>query len=321
MTWHATYPIITWNWDSCGGARCRGVLSGKEIPRTALTMSAYHGPAQSKPPIWGTGPLSQNRQYGEVVPAMDCDAISVEYGVESECVGHIYRRGAFQRTWGPAGPSLPDCVSHGSMRGSFMIEQLYFTNRACSEARWSAICSRYSGAGSGSSPDRQAPSPSGNMHRMPDDGPPARKAARAVTSAAQDKLSPVGSTAAVSVTQYNALPAPVMCPLRQRPSPVPRFATQDVAPDTARSISVTTQLYPLLSWFRSSNPCFDLADFDSECSCAAMSSSPVSKVVSVAPVDLLKCPSETRWFVPHSPQFSVSAEDVDRGVVESPELS
>ena len=53
-----------------------------------------------------SGCLSQNRQSGEVVPAMDSDAISVECGVEAECVGHIYRRGAFQRTWGPAGPPL-----------------------------------------------------------------------------------------------------------------------------------------------------------------------------------------------------------------------
>ena len=55
-----------------------------------------------------------------------------------------------------------------------------------------------------------------------------------------------------------------------------------------------------------------------ECSRAAMSSSPVSNVVLVVPVDLL---SETSWFVSHSPQLSpVSAEFVDRGVVESPEL-
>ena len=40
MVWHATYPIITWTWDSCGGAQCRGVLSGKELPRTALTICA-----------------------------------------------------------------------------------------------------------------------------------------------------------------------------------------------------------------------------------------------------------------------------------------
>ena len=51
---------------------------------------------------------------------------------------------------------------------------------------------------------------------------------------------------------------------------------------------------------------------------AAMSSSPVSDVVPVVPVDLL---SETNWFVPRSPQLlPVSTEVVDPGVVESPEL-
>ena len=33
---------------------------------------------------------------GEVFPTMDSDAISVECGVEAECVGHLYRRNAFQ---------------------------------------------------------------------------------------------------------------------------------------------------------------------------------------------------------------------------------
>ena len=49
-----------------------------------------------------------------------------------------------------------------------------------------------------------------------------------------------------------------------------------------------------------------------------MSSSPVSDVVLVVPVDLH---SGMSWFVPLSPQFSpVSAEVVNRGVVESLEL-
>ena len=49
-----------------------------------------------------------------------------------------------------------------------------------------------------------------------------------------------------------------------------------------------------------------------------MFSSPVSDVVLVAPLDLL---SEAIWFVPPSPKLvPVSAEVVDRGIVESPEL-
>ena len=30
---------------------------------------------------------------------MDRDVNSVECGVEAECVGHLYRRGAFQQVW------------------------------------------------------------------------------------------------------------------------------------------------------------------------------------------------------------------------------
>ena len=68
------------------------------------------------------------------------------------------------------------------------------------------------------------------------------------------------------------------------PVSLPRFATQDVALDIALSLSVATQLYPSSPGSRSSTPCFDLADLDSECSRAAMSSSPVSDVMPVVPV-------------------------------------
>ena len=157
MTWHATYPRITWTWDSCSGARCRGVLSGK----------------------W------------EVVPVVDSNAISLECSIATECVGHIYRRG-----------------THGSLRGTFMAELLDFTNRACAEARSLTKRGRDSSAESSSSPGRPAPWPISPTHRMPDDDPPARKAARAVTSTTQDESSPVETSAAVSVAQYSA---PVKC--------------------------------------------------------------------------------------------------------------
>ena len=105
-----------------------------------------------------------------------------------------------------------DYVSHASLRRYFMIELLYFTNRACAEARCAAKHSRNLGAGYGSSPDHPARSPCGTMHRTRVDDPPARKAARAVTSAMQDVSSPVGTSTAVSVTQCSAPLAPVMCP-------------------------------------------------------------------------------------------------------------
>ena len=122
-----------------------------------------------------------------------------------------------------------------------------------------------------------------NVRRTTYDDPPAQKAARAVTYATQDESSPVGTSTAVSVAQYSA----------------PRFATQDVTPDNAQSLSVATQLYPSSPRSWSSTPCFDLADFDSECFRVAMSSSPVSDVVPVVPVDSRSVP--------------VSADFVDRG--------
>ena len=120
-----------------------------------------------------------------------------------------------------------------------------------------------------------------------------------------------------------------MCPFtsdRRRPTlpvllPLPRFSTQDFAltPDAAQSHSVAAQLYPLSPGSWSSTLCYDLAEFDSDNSRTAMSSSPVSDVVSVMPVDMLP---DTSRFGPLRPQCSpVSPEVVDWGVVESPEFA
>ena len=53
------------------------------------------------------GYVSKDRQFGEVVPAVESDVSSMVCGVEAECVGHRHRRGALQPAWGPADPPLP----------------------------------------------------------------------------------------------------------------------------------------------------------------------------------------------------------------------
>ena len=90
-----------------------------------------------------------------------------------------------------------------------------------------------------------------------------------------------GISTAVSFAQCIS---PVLSPVllgRRRPTlplflPLPCFADQNVAPDNAQSLSVATQLYPSSPGRRPH--CFDLADFDSECSQVVMSSSPVVSV-------------------------------------------
>ena len=169
-----------------------------------------------------------------------------------------------------------------------------------------------------------------------DNHPPARKAARAVTSATyydaqrrttmHDESSPVSTLTAESVAQYRTPPAPMMGSLPSgwwHPSlpasmslPLPHFATQADAPDATQSLPVEIRPCPPSPGTRASTHCFDLAEFDSECSRTAMSSSPGSDVVPVAPVNLL---SETIWFVTPSSQLSPAPEE-DRGVVASPEL-
>ena len=139
---------------------------------------------------------------------------AAERDVEAECVGHIHQRGAVQRAWGPVGPSLPggNFVAHASLRGSFMIYLLYFTSRACADARWVAKRSRNSATGSASSPDELAPLPISTTHRTPDDNPLVWKAPRAVSSATRDQSSPVGTSAVVSVERYSVPPVPMVCP-------------------------------------------------------------------------------------------------------------
>ena len=105
----------------------------------------------------------------------------------------------------------------------------------------------------------------------------------------QDESSPVG-TSAVQCSA-NTSGVPVSLRSGRLTLPLSRqllcFAAQDVAPDNAQSLSVTTQLYPASPVSRSSTPYFDLADFDSECSRAAKSGSPVSDVAPVVPVVLV----------------------------------
>ena len=50
------------------------------------------------------GSVSEDRQFGEVVPAMDSDASGVVCGIEAERVGNRHRRSALQPA---AGPPLP----------------------------------------------------------------------------------------------------------------------------------------------------------------------------------------------------------------------
>ena len=112
----------------------------------------------------------------------------------------------------------------------------------------------------------------------------------------------------VSVAQYSAPPAPVVCPFpsdRRRPTlpvslPLPRFTTQYFAlyPDTAQWDLVATQLYPSSPGSRSSTPCYDLAEFDSENCRIAMSGSLVFDAVSVVPEDMLHIRAGLRNSVP-----------------------
>ena len=125
-----------------------------------------------------------------------------------------------------------DCVSHSSLLGPFMKELLQFTNRACADARSAAKHGLDTGASSLGRPGR--PVSSATAHRATDDDPPVRKAARAMTYAIPDELSPLGTSDGIPVVQYRA--TPVRCPFpsnrrMQLSLPLPRFTTPDAASD------------------------------------------------------------------------------------------
>ena len=80
-----------------------------------------------------------------------------------------------------------------------MIDQLYFTNRACANAIWATNRSRNSGTGSRSSPDLPVPLPRNIKQRTSDVDPPVRKAPWAESPVVADELSPSETSAVVSV--------------------------------------------------------------------------------------------------------------------------
>ena len=182
-----------------------------------------------------------------------------------------------------------DCVAHASLRGLFMMDLLYFTNRACADAHWVAKRSWNLGTGSCSSPYHPVPLPQIAKQHMSDDDPPVCKDPRAESPVVSES-SPAGTLAVFSTDKYGAPQVPKMYsasfswrrPILPVSLPLPRFATQDVAPDIGQSSSVATPQYQ-------GSPRSQLFDsFDSECLGSATMGSPVSAV------------------------------DVDRGVVDSP---
>ena len=120
----------------------------------------HHVGLSVKPPIWNAA-LKQNMS-GIFTHVM----LFSEHGAQ---LVHHYR------VYG-------DCVSHGSLCGTFMAKLTDFTNRACAEAWSVAKRGRDSSTGPGSSSSRPALSPLGPTHHQTTTIR-ARKAARAVASA------------------------------------------------------------------------------------------------------------------------------------------
>ena len=118
----------------------------------------------------------------------------------------------FSVNTGPSWSTTTGCLE--SVCRLVRFELLHFTNQACVHARSAAKCGPDQGAGSGASPGRlgrPASLATRTTHRATDDDP--LESARVVTYATQDESAQAGTSAAVSVAQYNAPPAPVMCPV------------------------------------------------------------------------------------------------------------
>ena len=138
-------------------------------------------------PLTSRGSLSENRQFGEVVPAVDGDVSSVECGVETKMCRASppmwYFSASMYRVYS-------DCVPHSSLRGKFIAKFSEFTNRPCAAAHSVAKCGR----DLISSPSYPAPSPLGAARCTPDHDPPAWKAAWALASVTSPADGDVSST-------------------------------------------------------------------------------------------------------------------------------
>ena len=273
---------------------------GKWLPPWAVSRAKWHMTLKSK------------------VSGISTDATLFTDGTDGAQLVHHYR-------------VFGDYIIHISLRGSFVIKLLYFTNRACA-AQWAAKCSRNSGTGSRSSPARPAPLPRDTTQGTLDDDPPVRKAPQAVSLVVPDK-SLAGTSAVVSADKYSVPQVPRMCsvpsgwwrPILPVLLPLPPFATQVVVLYIGQSSSVATQRYSSSPGSRSSTPCLDLAAFDSECYWSAKNGSPVSAVIVdrgiVGSQELGDMSTITSRFSPLNPQQSpVSMLSVAQVVVESPTL-
>ena len=189
-----------------------------------------------------------------MVPAVDCDTIGVVCGVEAECVGHRYRCGAFQRAWvwHYRPDRWPNVVG---------VRVLSPVHRQVVRLRRPGIL---------------------------------RTACRTTILWSGKPLGCYLCYARRVIAGWNlgwGFRRAVQCsngtggvPVSIRPSAsnlADAFCHTGFCTVTVQSPSVATQMYLSSPRFRSSTLCFDLADFDSESSPAALSSSGIPGVPGV----------------------------------------
>ena len=161
-------------------------------------------------------------------------------------------------------PHMHPCVD------TFMIDILYFTIRACADAKWVAKRNQTSGTVSPTSSDSPVPLPSSVRHHMSDDESLACKAPRAVSPVMTGVSAQEATSTVVSAKKYCAPSVPKLCSVpygwRRPILPVslllPLFADQEFEPTPVWSTSVVTQQYPSSPGSRASIVCVDLYDFD-----------------------------------------------------------
>ena len=102
-----------------------------------------------------------------------------------------------------------DCAAHASLRGSFMVDLLYFTTRACVDAHWAAKHSRSSGPGPACRQINQfcCLRMSSNIHRTT-----VRKAPQDESPVVADESSPTDISAVISAgeLEYGTPQVPLM---------------------------------------------------------------------------------------------------------------
>ena len=119
-------PVSIWTWDSCGGARCCGART-PQVFCVDQIRKKHH-----------VGDLVQTASLGKWFPPWTVTRATCNAVLMPKVSGISTDAALFSEHGAQLVHHVSVIVLHASLRGSSMLDLLYFTNRACADAHWAA---------------------------------------------------------------------------------------------------------------------------------------------------------------------------------------